>query len=226
MVYFCPQCGTKIVQGTSVCPSCGAALRYVLQKNVENNTVASEVMGGTKRKDSMFGQTMEFSMESIQEAIPSLKFNRDYVNPNETPINSESDMSIIGWVDELPDAAAESANQELVENEKINISPSAAVQTMVPESSKYKIITQVFDRKLGFNAAELETKLNMYAKLGYTIVPNTMICQPGQDFFVMLERTAMPEKKEERPAKSKKSAKEAKPEKQEEAPKAEDASEE
>ena len=32
-------------------------------------------------------------------------------------------------------------------------------------------------------------KLNMYAKLGYHLVPNTMICQPGQDFFALMERT-------------------------------------
>lgn len=189
MVYFCPQCGTKVAQGTSVCPQCGVTLRYVVQKNAENNTLNAEVMMAQKRKNVMFNQTVDTSTENLQDTVPVLKYNSEYASPNDVAINAESDMSSIGYVDELPEMPVE-AQQDPVDNEKM-YTPSSTADTpqTVAETAKYKIITQVYDKKLGFNATELERKLNMYAKLGYTIVPNTMICQPGQDFFVLLEKT-------------------------------------
>lgn len=194
MVYFCPQCGTKVTQGTSVCPQCGVTLRYVVQKNAENNTLNAEVMMAQKRKNVMFNQTVDTSTDNMQDTIPVLKYNSEYSSPNDVIVNAESDMSLIGYVDEMPEMPVE-AQQDPVDNEKMYTPVSSAeIQQPVTETAKYKIITQIYDKKLGFNATELEKKLNMYAKLGYTIVPNTMICQPGQDFFVLLEKAPQNEK--------------------------------
>lgn len=195
MVYFCPQCGTKVTQGTSVCPQCGVTLRYVVQKNAENNTLNAEVMMATKRKNTVFGQPVDTSTENIQDTMPVLKYNSEYASPNDVIINSESDMSLIGYVDELPEMPVE-AQQDPVDNEKIYSPAAENIPQPAAETAKYKIITQVYDKKLGFNASELERKLNMYAKLGYSIVPNTMICQPGQDFFVLLEKMPQTDKAE------------------------------
>lgn len=196
MVYFCPQCGTKVAQGTSVCPQCGVTLSYVVQKNAENNTLNAEVMMASKKKNAMFGQPVDTSTENIQDTIPVLKYNSEYANPNDIVVNSESDMSLIGYVDEMPEMPVE-AQQDPVDNDKL-YAPVAdnTVQPVATETAKYKIVTQIYDKKLGFNATELERKLNMYAKLGYSIVPNTMICQPGQDFFVLLEKLPQTDKTE------------------------------
>lgn len=195
MVYFCPQCGTKITQGTSVCPQCGVTLRYVVQKNAENNSINAEIMMASKKKNAMFGQTVDTSTDNMQDTIPVLKYNSEYANPNDVVINSESDMSLIGYVDEMPEMPVE-AQQDPVDNEKLYTPVADTVVQPVAETAKYKIITQIYDKKLGFNAVELERKLNMYAKLGYSIVPNTMICQPGQDFFVLLEKMPQQDKSE------------------------------
>lgn len=195
MVYFCPQCGTKITQGTSVCPQCGVTLRYVVQKNAENNTINAEIMMASKKKNVMFGQTVDTSTDNMQDTIPVLKYNSEYASPNDVVINSESDMSLIGYVDEMPEMPVE-AQQDPVDNEKLYTPVTDNTVQPVAETAKYKIITQIYDKKLGFNAVELERKLNMYAKLGYSIVPNTMICQPGQDFFVLLEKMPQADKAE------------------------------
>lgn len=195
MVYFCPQCGTKITQGTSVCPQCGVTLRYVVQKNAENNSINAEIMMASKKKNAMFGQTVDTSTDNMQDTIPVLKYNSEYASPNDVVINSESDMSLIGYVDEMPEMPVE-AQQDPVDNEKLYTPVTDTVVQPVAETAKYKIITQIYDKKLGFNAVELERKLNMYAKLGYSIVPNTMICQPGQDFFVLLEKMPQQDKSE------------------------------
>lgn len=195
MVYFCPQCGTKITQGTSVCPQCGVTLRYVVQKNAENNSINAEIMMASKKKNAMFGQTVDTSTDNMQDTIPVLKYNSEYASPNDVVINSESDMSLIGYVDEMPEMPVD-AQQDPVDNEKLYTPVTDTVVQPVAETAKYKIITQIYDKKLGFNAVELERKLNMYAKLGYSIVPNTMICQPGQDFFVLLEKMPQQDKSE------------------------------
>lgn len=195
MVYFCPQCGTKVTQGTSVCPQCGVTLHYVVQKNADNNTMSAEVMMASKKRNVMFGQPVDTSTENIQDTVPVLKYNSEYANQNDVAINSESDMSLIGYVDEMPEMPVE-AQQDPVDNEKLYTPVAESTAQPVAETAKYKIITQIYDKKLGFNAAELERKLNMYAKLGYSIVPNTMICQPGQDFFVLLEKTPQADRTE------------------------------
>ena len=219
MVYFCPQCGTKVAQGATSCPQCGVTLRYVIQQNSDNNGVSSEVMSTVRRKSSPFlhHYSLDETTEGMHDSQPVLKYNSDYINPNDVVLNAESDMSLIGWAEEQPEDSVDNPHEQK-DNEKMIGGAIAPPQPAVQESAKYKIVTQVYDKKLGFNAHELETKLNMYAKLGYHIVPNTMICQPGQDFFVLLEKEALkkpdePAKKDDEPAK-----KDDEPVKKDEAP--------
>lgn len=202
MVFFCPQCGTKISQGAASCPQCGAVLHFVIQRNADKNPANDDNMTATKRRNVMFAQFGEAVTEGSQDVFPVLKYNGDYTQNNDKIADAEADMSLIGWADEYADASdipmESPQQQEQNDGEKLVMpSTSSPVQSNI-DTAKYKIITQVYDKKLGFNAVDLETKLNMYAKLGYQIVPNTMICQPGQDFFVLLEK-APADKKVEKP---------------------------
>ena len=193
MVYFCPQCGTKISQGSASCPQCGAVLHFVIQRNAEKNSASDDnTMTMSKRRNVMFAQFGESVMEGSQDSFPALKYNGDYVHKNDKIADAETDMQLIGWVDEMADLSDASTDNpqalEQADNEKLVMPVSSAPVQSTVDTAKYKIITQIYDKKVGFNAVELEAKLNMYAKLGYQIVPNTMICQPGQDFFVLLEK--------------------------------------
>ena len=193
MVYFCPQCGTKISQGSASCPQCGAVLHFVIQRNAEKNSASDDnTMTMSKRRNVMFAQFGEQVMEGSQDSFPILKYNGDYTNKNEKIADAEADMQLIGWVDEMADVLdAPVENPQAMEqndNEKLVMPVQSTTAQSTADTAKYKIITQIYDKKVGFNAVELEAKLNMYAKLGYQIVPNTMICQPGQDFFVLLEK--------------------------------------
>ena len=193
MVYFCPQCGTKISQGSASCPQCGAVLHFVIQRNAEKNSASDDnTVTMSKRRNVMFAQFGEQVMEGSQDSFPVLKYNGDHIHKNDKIADAETDMQLIGWVDEMADLShAPTENpqaQEQNDNEKLAMPVSSTPAQSTVDTAKYKIITQIYDKKVGFNAVELEAKLNMYAKLGYQIVPNTMICQPGQDFFVLLEK--------------------------------------
>ncbi|MBE5818365.1 MAG: zinc ribbon domain-containing protein [Clostridiales bacterium] len=219
MVFFCPQCGTKISQGSASCPQCGAVLHFVIQKNADKNTASDEgMMTMARRRNVMFAHLGEQVMEGSQETVPVLKYNGDYINKNEKIADAEADMQLIGWVDEMADVLdAPVENPQAMEqndNEKLVMPVQSTTAQSTADTAKYKIITQIYDKKVGFNAVELETKLNMYAKLGYQIVPNTMICQPGQDFFVLLEKVPAEKKLAEKEKAEKEKAEKEKADKE------------
>ena len=205
MLYYCPQCGTKVSQGATICPQCGTALKFVIQTGGSNNNLNSTLKTSPMKKKNTMGvhsisdDTSGFSTETG----PVLKYN-EFADPNNVsePLKDNDDMSIIGLTDNalIDDYETEYQtdkqqhdndlqNKTVIGNISTNITKGTS-SIGIGELSRYKIITQIFDKKMGFDAAELEAKLNMYAKLGYHIVPNTMICQPGQDFFALMERTA------------------------------------
>ena len=203
MMYYCPQCGTKVLQGPTVCPQCGTALKFVIQTGGNNSNLNSSARTTPmKKKNAMGINSLTDDLSGFTtETGPVLKYN-EFADPDNTgeQIQDNDDMSIIGINDNtlIDDYEAEFQtdkqqhdmdiqNKTVIGNISTNMARGAA--SGVNELSKYKIITQIFDKKMGFDAAELESKLNMYAKLGYHIVPNTMICQPGQDFFALMERT-------------------------------------
>ena len=199
-MYFCPQCGSKVLPGTAVCPQCGVELKFIIQSNSTNVLSSSYKTQGLKNRNPIAPQPITSELFNITPEVGmQLKYNENEnsSNSNDT-IMMDDDMSIIGVLDEamLDDTSSDMVMdpRELEKQSKIisgamGIGSNAVDITASQEASKYKIITQIFDKKFGFNAAELESKLNMYAKLGYHIVPNTMICQPGQDFFALMERT-------------------------------------
>ena len=199
-MYFCPQCGSKVLPGTAVCPQCGVELKFIIQSNSANALSTSYKTQGLKNRNPIAPQSIASELFNI---TPEVGMHLKY-NENENPSNAndtimmDDDMSIIGALDDVMlDDTGNDMTMDPRELEKQNkiisgamgIGVNAVDATTSQEASKYKIITQVFDKKFGFNAVELESKLNMYAKLGYHIVPNTMICQPGQDFFALMERT-------------------------------------
>lgn len=207
MMYYCPQCGTKVLQGATVCPQCGNPLKFVIQTGGSNNNLNSSIRNPQmKRKNTMaFNGVTDDVSGFTTETGPVLKYN-EFVDPDnngETPIDNDdmSDTSIIGIDNQIIDDYdadfqtdkqqqydKDVQNKTVIGNISTNMNKGAATG-FSGDLSKYKIVTQIFDKKMGFDAAELESKLNMYAKLGYHIVPNTMICQPGQDFFALMERT-------------------------------------
>lgn len=202
MLYYCPQCGTKVLQGATVCPQCGTQLKFVIQTGGTDNNLGSTLKNPPMKKRNAMGFTNGTDDVSgfNTESGPILKYNDFANNPNKDDnIPDNDDMSIIGLDSQILDDYDNDFQQDKqydmdIQNKTAigNLSTNMAkgsVAGVTGDLSKYKIVTQVFDKKIGFDAAELEEKLNMYAKLGYHLVPNTMICQPGQDFFALMERT-------------------------------------
>lgn len=195
MMYFCPQCGSKVMPGAVVCPQCGSELKFIIQSNGNNNLSSSYKTLGLKNKNPMTAQKISSELFDLTpEVVMPLKYNEYATQPGEVTRISDDDTSIIGSLDDIMIDETENEitaldPQELEKQRKIISGVMSGTGTATSqESSKYKIITQIYDKKFGFNAVELESKLNMYAKLGYQIVPNTMICQPGQDFFALMEK--------------------------------------
>lgn len=206
MIYYCPQCGTKVLQGATVCPQCGTQLKFVIQTKGTDNNLGSTAKNPQMKKisgmdfSSIRNDAFGFNSNTI-ETGPVLKYNEFANNmKGDTVADDDDAMSIIGMDsqffndDDIDNQQQDGKLDTDMQNKTvIGTTPANMVKGM-PNSfagdlSKYKIITQVFDKKIGFDAVELEEKLNMYAELGYHLVPNTMICQPGQDFFALMERT-------------------------------------
>ncbi len=193
MVYYCPQCGARVSQGASVCPMCSTQLKLVLQTGGDANsnygsTAKQQSHLNTRLNTINYAEIVQSSV-SDQNAMPTFKYN-EHADPNNVVEQSEDNEITITGLEGLEDELDNDAKAADGEARKGVLTKGVATepQKVTSELTKYKVLTQVFDRRTGFDATELETKLNMYAKLGYHIVPNTMICQPGQDFFVLLER--------------------------------------
>ncbi len=184
MMNFCPLCGARVTAGATVCQNCGESLAFVVQMNRSNTNATSVKEAGIKKKNSMLAQTVYIENNDLMaETNPSLKYNDDPEQGKLKPHVFEEEISIPNYADDLSEQEGEIEFSE--QDGKLTGVQTASV---MQEMSKYKIVTQPFDKKTGFNAKELEEKLNMYAKLGYHIVANTMICQPGQDFFALMEK--------------------------------------
>ncbi len=189
MVYYCPQCGARVMQGASVCPMCAAQLKLVIQTAGDPNsnygsTAKQQSHLNTRLNTINYAEIVQTSRN--ESATPSIKYN-EHADPNNVVEQSEdNEISITGLegLEDFDDAIDAEARKVLLQG-------VATEPTKVgTELTRYKVITQACDKKDGIDGAELEAKLNMYAKLGYRIVPNTTICQPGQDFFALLERVS------------------------------------